>query len=160
MLEKEEDVNPDKYALEEPLIFKASIFNNLKDKNMLAQINQLKEDYLEEISKICNMPKEDFADETKIYVVAQDINNRVIGFISVGFAHPTKEVWACHVYTVPERRKKGVYKEMIERLKLFTQQIGYKRIVSAVFKVNKPSKRAHQKIGFEAVSDIMYLNIL
>lgn len=148
MLEKEENVNPDKYALEEPLIFKASIFNNLKDKNMLAQINQLKEDYLEEISKICNMPKEDFADETQIYVVAQDINNRVIGFISVGFGHPTKEVWACHVYTVPEHRKKGVYKEMIERLKLFTQQIGYKRIVSAVFKVNKPSKRAHQKSDF------------
>lgn len=160
MLEREEDVNPDKYALEEPLIFKASIFNNLKDKNMLAQINQLKEDYLEEISKICNMPKEDFADETQIYVVAQDINNRVIGFISVGFGHPVKEVWSCHVYTVPEHRKKGVYKEMIERLKLFTQQIGYKRIVSAVFKVNKPSKRAHQKIGFEAVSDIMHLNIL
>lgn len=160
MLEKEENVNPDKYALEEPLIFKASIFNNIKDKNTLAQINQLKAAYLEEISQICNMPKEDFADESQIYVVAQDINNRVIGFISVGFGHPTREVWACHVYTVSDHRKKGVYKEMIERLKLFTQQIGYKRIVSAVFKENKPSKRAHQKIGFQPVADIMYLDIL
>lgn len=161
MLEKEENVNPDKYALEEPLIFKASIFNDLKkDTNILMQLNRLKEDYLEEISKICNMPKEDFADESQIYVVAQDINNRVIGFISVGFGHPTREVWACHVYTVLEHRKKGVYKEMIERLKLFTQQIGYKRIVSAVFKENKPSKKAHQKIGFQPVADIMYLDIL
>ena len=160
MLEREEDVNPDKYALEEPLIFKASIFNNLKDKNMLSQISQLKEKYLEEISKICNMPKEDFADETQIYVVAQDINNHIIGFISVGFNHPVKEVWSCHVYTVPEHRKKGVYKEMIKRLKMFAKQIGYKRIVSGVFKANKASKRAHQKIGFEAVSDIMYLDVL
>ena len=106
MLEREEDVNPDKYALEEPLIFKASIFNNLKDKNMLMQINQLKAEYLEEISKICNMPKEDFADETQIYVVAQDINNRVIGFISVGFGHPTKECF----------RLMGVKDEQFDRL--------------------------------------------
>lgn len=41
--------------------------------------------------------------------------------------------------------EKGVYKEMIERLKLFTQQIGYKRIVAGVFNANKASKRAHQK---------------
>lgn len=159
MLEKEENVNPDKYALEEPLIFKSIICDIIKNKEILEQLNDVKSKYIEEISKICNADKEDFNDISNIYVLAQDIYNNIIGFIAVGLNPTVREVWACHVYTLPEYRKKGVYRDMMERLKLFTSQIGFKRIVVGVYKVNKPSKRTHLKLGFKPIIDIMHLDL-
>ena len=69
MLEKEEIVNPDKYALEEPLIFKSIICDIKKNKEILEQLNDVKSKYIEEISKICYADKEDFNDISNFFVL-------------------------------------------------------------------------------------------
>lgn len=160
MIEKEEDVNSDKYALKEKLVFNALIFSDLRDKKISNQLNEVKQEYRKEIAAITERPEEEFVEDSVVHVIALDTTNNIIGFIAVGYEHNTKEVWEAHVYVKPECRRQGVHEQMLDRLKLYTRQIGYRRIVAGVYKTNQSSKRVHQKLGFEKMVDIMWLEDL
>lgn len=53
------------------------------------------------------------------------------------------------MYTVPEWRGKGVNKAIVEGLKSWSKQEGYKELRLTVYNVNEAAIRAYEKVGFK-----------
>lgn len=87
--------------------------------------------------------------EPETYCLAVDQDNIVVGFALLEYEARSRTLWTCHVYVRPEVRHRGVYKNMIERIKRFAKDAGMDRIFSIVHMANRTSICAHKKVGFQ-----------
>lgn len=114
-------------------------------------------EYQKEMAEITGKAETNFSILTGIAMpgpstlcLAADRKYNVYGFIYIEYDMISKTLWTSHVYVDKGARQCGVYKTMMERVKKFAHDAGFKRIMSLVWTRNTPSMVAHAKGDFEA----------
>lgn len=111
------------------------------------QLDILERAYKMEMSLMNDEPEKTFEFDSIQICVAFTESFELLGFVSFGC---NKEyITIEHAYVHPSYRNKGIYSTMLKRLKKLTEDIGYNKICSFIFKTNKGSIKAHKSLGFK-----------
>lgn len=113
------------------------------------QLDIYKRAYATEMSIMNEQPLQMFQFEDNQICVAFTKEFDLLGFIAFGFNPISKVLFIEHVYIYPNRRNKGIYKTMMNRIEKLAKDIGADKIAAFVFQKNWDSMQAHQALGLK-----------
>lgn len=120
------------------------------DKMTLLDYEKIKDNLVEEFDEFWtpNILKSELENELSRYIVAK-IDNEIVGFAGVIILPDDSEI--TNIVTKKTMRKKGIGKNLLEKLIEISKEENKTEISLEVNEINEPAIRLYEKFGFEIV---------
>lgn len=120
------------------------------DKMTLLDYEKIKDNLVEEFDEFWtpNILKSELENELSRYIVAK-IDDEIVGFAGVIILTDDSEI--TNIVTKKTMRKKGIGKNLLEKLIEISKEENKTEISLEVNEINEPAIRLYEKFGFEIV---------
>lgn len=120
------------------------------DKMTLLDYEKIKDNLVEEFDEFWtpNILKSELENELSRYIVAK-IDDEIVGFAGVIILPDDSEI--TNIVTKKTMRKKGIGKNLLEKLIEISKEENKTEISLEVNEINEPAIRLYEKFGFEIV---------
>ena len=111
-------------------------------------------------AKLCGVAEAALADERAHLQVARDPDGRAIGVVlaveiwSVKF--PGRSLWIEELYVTPDYRRRGIGRELVERLVVWAHERGFAGVELEAYRMNTAASVLYRSLGFRRIARERY----